>query len=109
MYNLSASRQIISSRIAVTLGVILIAQALIPTIKNFFEHIKEQKTFRIYLYAHVLNAVESYDREISVSIAIRHMELTVMPDWIKVLETEGLRVPESLCNAHAAVKKLNEG
>ena len=94
-------------KIAITLGAILIAQALIPTIKNFFEHRQEQKTFRIYLYAHVLNAIESYDREISVSMAITHMELAVMPDWVRVLEAEGLGVPESLCNAHAAIKKAS--
>lgn len=94
-------------KIAITLGAILIAQALIPTIKNFFENRKEQKTFRIYLYAHVLNAIESYDREISVSMAIRHMELDVIPDWVKALEDEGLGVPISLCDAHAAIKKAS--
>lgn len=95
-------------KIAITLGAIFIAQALIPAARSYYERFSERRTFRIYLYVHAKNTKASYGKECSVQMAQRLIEERELPGWLDVLASSGLGAPQQLIDMHVALTRAEQ-
>ena len=93
-------------RIAIALGAILIAQAIIPVGKAYLQKRILRKTYRAYLRAHVDNALESFGGAGSTHFAEKNdLAPYKESDWFTYLQKHDLGVPQIFSGVVSVIEK----
>ena len=89
----------------IVLGGILIAQAIIPIVKSWFQQRAQRKTYRNYLLANTENALDSFGEPCSVDYARQALAASRQLHWLDMLEANNAGVPEFFLTTHRLIDK----
>ena len=87
------------------LGTILIAQAIIPIGKAWFQKRKLRATYRSYLRAHLDNTLESFQGAGSTHFAHTHDLTSSDSDWFQFLHANDLGIPKVFLDTYEVIQK----
>lgn len=96
-------------KIAIAIGSILIAQAIIPVIKAAYTKHALRKTYQAYLRTHVANTLESFQGAGSTRFAKQVLTPSeTESDWFSYLEKHNLGIPTLFLAIIAVIEKAED-